>query len=196
MPPGDASPDLINFYLWNVTNVAAVRDGAKPVLQQLGPYMYRKWRARQDVRFDRAGLVSFADFSYITPHAVAGARDPALDVVYTLNLPLMGVLRTIELRLTGAVQALAELALAEVFGDHGAREGLFMRRTAAELLFGYEDEILASLARVLPTLALRTTFRLVENMTDPDAAAQQPHTVMDTGAGGHSCAALGSENAG
>jgi hypothetical protein len=34
-------------YLFNITNLAAVRRGAKPALAELGPFKYRKWRIKQ-----------------------------------------------------------------------------------------------------------------------------------------------------
>ena len=158
-----------------------VRDGLKPVLDQVGPYVYRKWRERQDVEFNREGLVSFADSSWITPYPDPSGRDPSVDIIATVNLPLMGVLRSMELKLNGTVQRLAELTLAELFADRGKREGLFMRRSATELLVGYEDELLATLARLVPTLSAKVSFHLVDNMTDISLALENPRTVMQSG---------------
>ena len=43
-----ASPaDLLRVFMWNITNLAAVRAGAKPVLDEVGPFVYRKWRIKE-----------------------------------------------------------------------------------------------------------------------------------------------------
>jgi CD36 family len=44
--PGDP-PDLLRVFMWNITNLAEVRGGGKPVLEELGPYVYRKWRIKE-----------------------------------------------------------------------------------------------------------------------------------------------------
>lgn len=69
------TPDRVNMYLWNITNLDDVRAGARPVLQEVGPYELRKWRIKEDVEFDREGRVSFSQFSWYTEtdsHAPVG----------------------------------------------------------------------------------------------------------------------------
>jgi hypothetical protein len=44
--PGD-SPDILNAYVFNITNLAAVRQGARPIVNELGPYVFRKWRIKE-----------------------------------------------------------------------------------------------------------------------------------------------------
>jgi hypothetical protein len=53
-------------------------------------------------------------------------------------------------------------------------------RTVDELLFGYEDELLASLANVVPSLASRSFVALLPNMTSRTAALAVPRSVMST----------------
>ena len=42
-----APADLLRVFMWNITNLAAVRAGAKPVLDEVGPFVYRKWRIKE-----------------------------------------------------------------------------------------------------------------------------------------------------
>ena len=44
-----APREVLHTYFFNVTNAAAVRSGAAPQLQQVGPYSFRQWR-RKEVR--------------------------------------------------------------------------------------------------------------------------------------------------
>jgi CD36 family len=50
-----------------------------------------------------------------------------------------------------------------------------------ELLFGYEDELIGSLATIVPSLRTKATFSLVPNITSAAAARAIPRNVMDTG---------------
>jgi CD36 family len=38
---------MIYIYMYNITNLANVRAGAKPHLDEVGPYVYRKWRVKE-----------------------------------------------------------------------------------------------------------------------------------------------------
>lgn len=43
----DNAPDILNAYVFNITNLAAVRKGARPIVNELGPYVFRKWRIKE-----------------------------------------------------------------------------------------------------------------------------------------------------
>ena len=40
-------PDILRCFVFNISNLVEVRAGAKPVSQELGPYVYRKWRSKE-----------------------------------------------------------------------------------------------------------------------------------------------------
>ena len=44
--PG-SPPDTVYVYMYNITNLDDVRDGEKPHLQEVGPYVFSKMRAKQ-----------------------------------------------------------------------------------------------------------------------------------------------------
>lgn len=56
----------MHFYVFNITNVEEVQAGAKPALQQLGPYTYTKHSRKLDARFDVAGRVHFKPYTFYT----------------------------------------------------------------------------------------------------------------------------------
>lgn len=60
-----------------------------------------------------------------------------------------------------------------------ASRGLFTTRTAEELLWGYRDPLLASLAPLLP--GINPTFQLLQNMSGPAEADCYPATLVNTG---------------
>lgn len=53
-------------------------------------------------------------------------------------------------------------------------------RTVEEMLFGYEDELLADLATIVPSLYKKSRFQLMPNMTSVEDALKLPKTIMDT----------------
>jgi hypothetical protein len=96
------------------------------------------------VEFDRSGHVSFTEWSWFTRTSPPDAnllafdfeaadsrgRDASTDEVVTLNMPLLGVLATVD-RSVGTFKRFAELAVQQFFDREALRgtfEGLFMRR--------------------------------------------------------------------
>lgn len=51
-------------------------------------------------------------------------------------------------------------------------------RTAEELLFGYDDELISAVAHLVPSLQEKAFFKLVPNMTNPEDAF--PQSIMST----------------
>eukprot|EP00892_Ulva_mutabilis_P002626 jgi/Ulvmu1/12364/UM009_0010.1 len=227
--PG-APPDMLYVFLYNITNLPEVHEGAKPHLDEVGPYVYRKRRVKMNVEFDRNRQVSYNEYLYFEPglgcddgpaastgapanstadpadghghartfsrrdgaaaeHAAerAAGGDEALgsvgpdslgpprcarnDVITTLNLPLLGVLRTVDK--STAFKAFVEIAIHQFFEqkkESGTFEGLFMRRPVEELLFGYDDELISAVAHLVPSLQEKAFFKLIPNMTSPEDA--------------------------
>jgi hypothetical protein len=40
-------PDTVKIFLFNITNLEEVRKGQKPLLREVGPYVYRVWRVKE-----------------------------------------------------------------------------------------------------------------------------------------------------
>ncbi|KAL4421970.1 hypothetical protein ABPG77_010993 [Micractinium sp. CCAP 211/92] len=169
---GDQDPPLyVAFRFFNITNVEEVRKGAKAVLQETGPYVYAKSRRRRGATFVRSGgAVRYHNYEYHTfvPEMSRGSPE---DRVTTLNVPLVGALEVIESKAGSRVGFLLKLlaGLVEGWGDSRVR-GLFTTRTVNELLWGYEDQLLAELNRWVPKLSIDPTFHLVGNMSSPEEA--------------------------
>ena len=154
--------------------------------QELGPYTFTKFHRKLNVTFSPDNTsASFNEFFsfHPVPELTNGTLD---DQVTTLNIPLIGAIEVIlarsPARFAPWIQYLARL----VDGWQDPRvEGLFTTRPVGELLFGYEDPLLARLAKLLPALKINPTVALVPNMTaeqfnNPDPSLQD---VMLTGVG-------------
>ncbi|KAL3140914.1 hypothetical protein ABBQ32_005445 [Trebouxia sp. C0010 RCD-2024] len=159
--PGDPVVQT-DFYLLNITNLAGVKAGSKPVLQQLGPYLYKKHTVKRNIWFDNKGRVAFTRDEFYT-ELPSNSLFPSLDdVVTTVNVPLLGALakaHSIFGRFV-AIQLLLEVLAS--FHDPNV-DGLFMKRTVRELLWGYDDPLLQKLKLLAP--GLDTRFQLVPNTT-------------------------------
>eukprot|EP00891_Asterochloris_glomerata_P007205 jgi/Astpho2/7205/fgenesh1_pg.00113_%23_40_t len=175
--PGDP-PLYVHFYVFNITNVEEVQAGAKPALQQLGPYTYTKHSRKLDARFDVAGRVHFKPYTFYTGPVHELTIGSLADVVYTANIPLLGILANADPRGDHHFLQTAIKAATEVL-DRNDTTGLFMRRTVEELLWGYEDPLLAKLSWVKPNLP--TSFRLIQNATSAAEALEGTSTVINTG---------------
>lgn len=182
---GDQDPPLyVAFRFFNITNVEDVRKGAKAVLQEVGPYVYAKSRRRRGAAFVRGGgAVQYHNYEYHTfvPEMSSGSPE---DRVTTLNVPLVGALEVIQSKAGSRVGYVLKLlaSLVEGWGDSRVR-GLFTTRTVGELLWGYEDQLLAQLNRWVPKLSIDPRFHLVGNTSSPEEAdagfAIQANTGLD-----------------
>ena len=151
-----------DFFLLNITNLAAVKAGSRPELQQLGPYSYRKHTVKHNIWFDKKGRVAFTRDEFYT-ELPSNALFPSLDdVITTVNVPLLGALAKVH-SIFGRFVAL-QLLLEVLASFHDPNvDGLFMKRTVRELLWGYNDPLLQKLQYLAP--GLDTRFQLVPNTT-------------------------------
>ena len=182
--PNDDAPIVVQYYMYTITNLVDVRNGARPTLKRLGPYTFRKVKRKVRVKFSTDNTtVSFRELStYVAiPEATNGSLD---DPVTTLNLPLIGAIEAIHARFSTRIAPWLQLLarLIEGWGDSRI-QGLFTTRTVSELLFGYDDALLARAARLLPSAGIESRCLLVRNMTGPlDTSAEDENEVY-TGAG-------------
>ena len=62
-----SSPDmpveiLQNFYLFNVTNpVEFIRDGTKPIFEEVGPFVYKEVRIKENITLNENGTISYKE---------------------------------------------------------------------------------------------------------------------------------------
>jgi hypothetical protein len=179
------SPDYLSIWLFNITNVESIRKGYRPQLEEIGPFVYRKYHARVSTLWDDQGQVQVKDYSYHLPvldESVGLAED--FNIV-TLSLPLIGVIENVHSSFGPLGQRLLDLLVSTIAKwrdtDHHVN-GLFTVRTAEELIWGYEDPLLQRLSALLPKGFVKSTrVELFHNMTGPEEALASKPVVIDTG---------------
>ncbi|KAL0022764.1 hypothetical protein WJX79_001660 [Trebouxia sp. C0005] len=140
-----------DFYVLNITNLASVKAGCRPELQQLGPYTYRKHTVKHNIWFDKKGRVAFTRDEFYTALSSNATQFSLDDVITTVNIPLLGALAKAHSFFGRVVALQLLLEVLAAFHDPNV-DGLFMTRTVRELLWGYEDPLLQKLKFIAPGL--------------------------------------------
>ncbi|XP_018517966.1 lysosome membrane protein 2 isoform X1 [Lates calcarifer] len=136
-------PVYMEFFFFNVTNVDEVLTGAKPVVNQVGPYTYREYRYKDNVTMVEDGTLVSAyntkSFVFLRERSVG---DPAVDNITTVNIPAWAVMNKVKGSFFKATMASVMMNSLGV--------GLFTTQTVDELLWGYEDPLLKRIASSSP----------------------------------------------
>lgn len=137
-------PVYMEFFFFNVTNVDAfLGEGAKPVVNQVGPYTYREYRYKDNVSMVEDGKKVSAyntkSFVFLREKSVG---DPAVDTITTVNIPAWAVMNKVK-------GSFFKSSMVSIWMN-SLGSGLFTTRTVDELLWGYEDPLLARIAPTNP----------------------------------------------
>ena len=138
-------PLVTSIYLFNVTNAKDfATKGAKPRLEQVGPYVYYEYHHKTKVQFTESnGTVTYQQIrTYVfQPHLSSGTPD---DKIVTLNA-VAATVNAIALKWNQLEEAvLGPLLSGALAGFH---EELLTETTVHKLLFdGYDDPVLEKLS--------------------------------------------------
>lgn len=136
-------PVFMEFFFFNVTNVDAFLAGAKPQVTQVGPYTYREYRYKDNVSMvengSKVSAYNAKSFFFLRERSVG---DPSEDTITTVNIPVWAVMN----KLKGSFWTASAMSI----WMNSIGSGLFTTRTVNELLWGYEDPVLARLASSRP----------------------------------------------
>ncbi|XP_010214145.1 PREDICTED: scavenger receptor class B member 1-like, partial [Tinamus guttatus] len=137
-------PFYFSVYFFEVMNPEEILQGAKPVVSQRGPYVYREFRHKTNITFHDNGTVSFLEYRrlFFQPDLSAGSED---DYIVVPNILLMGAAVMME-NLPNFVKLLLSGALA------GLKQEAFMNRTVGEIMWGYEDPLIETINVLVPGL--------------------------------------------
>ncbi|XP_028273661.1 lysosome membrane protein 2-like isoform X2 [Parambassis ranga] len=133
-------PVYMEFFFFNVTNVKEFLEGTKPEVEQVGPYTYREYRYKDNVSMVDGGnkMVSaynVKSFVFLRDKSVG---DPAVDSITTVNIPAWAVMNKVK-------GSFFKASMVSIWMN-SLKSGLFTTRTVDELLWGYEDPLLARIA--------------------------------------------------
>lgn len=156
-----AEPIDLYIYLLNFTNPDAVLNGAKPVVQEVGPFVYFHHRVKFNVNWteDRS-ILSYKEWSYYTfdPVRSAGPEDTnitSVNMVYIgaryflMNLPPFG-----------------PQAFYDTYAPFTDTQRLSLTRTAYELIWGYVDPLTQ---QSYPGFVTNRTFEQAQEAAKTDA---------------------------
>ncbi|XP_054260495.1 sensory neuron membrane protein 1-like [Macrosteles quadrilineatus] len=125
------------IYVFNVTNPAEVMRGAKPIVQEIGPYCYKEIKDKTDfVEDPAADTISYsARSTWYADQKSPGCPTPQLtgdEVITVPNVPILSILLIAEKDFPAPFLTLVSQALPAIFGRVS---DMFMRVTVKSLLF-------------------------------------------------------------
>ncbi|XP_026153144.1 lysosome membrane protein 2-like isoform X2 [Mastacembelus armatus] len=160
-------PVYMEFFFFNVTNVKEFLEGAKPVVKQVGPYTYREYRYKDNVSMVENGTMVSAynikSFVFLEEKSVG---HPAEDYITTVNIPAWAVMNKVK----GSFWKSSMVSI----WMNSVGSGIFTNRSVEELLWGYEDPLLARVASSSPEV--ETTFGLMYKKNGSDDGEFIYHT--------------------
>ncbi|KAG5876516.1 hypothetical protein JTB14_015442 [Gonioctena quinquepunctata] len=134
---------MIKVYIYNVTNAEEfLNNGSKPVVDELGPYVYvEKWE-KKNLKFHDNGTISFNQEKIYTFDETlsAGSED---DVVVVPNIPMLSA--TSQSKHAARFLRLAMASIMDIL-----KIKPFVEVTVGQLLWGYEDPLLKLAKDVVP----------------------------------------------
>ncbi|XP_076470423.1 lysosome membrane protein 2-like [Babylonia areolata] len=152
-------PIYMQFYMFNVTNPEAVKNGDKPILAQRGPYTYREERRKESIVFHENDTVSYREKQTFFFQRNMSVGDDT-DIITTGNLVVLTAANLLQYATTGV--RLVSMALST------AREDLFVERSVKDLLWGYHDKGLEALSTQRPDLIPSTTVGYFVNRNNTE----------------------------
>uniref|UniRef100_A0A8C3V6C6 Scavenger receptor class B member 1 n=1 Tax=Catharus ustulatus TaxID=91951 RepID=A0A8C3V6C6_CATUS len=137
-------PFFLSAYFFEVLNPNQVLKGAKPVLSQRGPYVYREYRNKTNITFHDNDTVSYLEYRkfFFQPRLSNGTED---EYVVVPNILLMGAAVMMENWPKSVREALSGFLF--VLGQKA-----FMNRTVKEIMWGYNDPLIDAINIFAPGL--------------------------------------------
>ncbi|TMS07940.1 lysosome membrane protein 2 isoform X1 [Larimichthys crocea] len=145
-------PVYMEFFFFNFTNMDMFFQGAKPEVEQVGPYTYREYRYKDNVSMMENGskVVAYNTKSFVFVREKS-VGDPTVDIITTVNIPAWAVMTKVK----GSFWRSNMVSI----WMSSLGSGLFTTRTVDELLWGYEDPLLTRVASSQKDV--ETTFGLM-----------------------------------
>jgi hypothetical protein len=125
---------FLNFNLLNLKNPLDFQFGAKPVFEEIGPFVYREYITKEQVMDNQNFSISYKERRRYEFRPDLSVHGDDFNVT-TLNLGPIVVLQLIKY-----LNPLAHNALNIAFGL--TNETLVITKSAREIIFGYKDNLL------------------------------------------------------
>lgn len=165
-------PFFMSVYFFNVLNPQEVLKGEKPMVEQRGPYVYRKRIQKENITFHPNETVSYLEYRsyYFEPSMSVGNES---DVVTIPNMLVLGAAVMME-NLPYAVR----LMISATFKTFN--EGAFLTKPVGELMWGYDSKLVDFLNKWLPGMLPSTgKFGLFSEFNNSNTGLFTIHTGRD-----------------
>ncbi|XP_020294753.1 scavenger receptor class B member 1 [Pseudomyrmex gracilis] len=133
----------MQIYIYNVTNADEfLNNNEKPVLQELGPYVYSQHWQKEDIKFNENGTVTYkVKKTFVFNETLsAGSED---DLVVVPNVPMLSA--TSQSKHAARFLRLAMASIMDIL-----KIKPFVEVSVGQLLWGYEDPLLKLAKDVVP----------------------------------------------
>ena len=148
----------MTFYVFNLTNPEEFeKNGTKPVFVELGPFVYKEIRTRENITHNPNETITFSERRIFHFVRNMSAYDESVEVT-TLNLMTITALNFVRYR-----PEIERRALNYAFKLTG--ESLVMKIQAGQLLFGYNDKLLDLLLKIYKKALPTTQISLFYNVS-------------------------------
>uniref|UniRef100_A0A8C3AGU2 Scavenger receptor class B member 1 n=1 Tax=Cyclopterus lumpus TaxID=8103 RepID=A0A8C3AGU2_CYCLU len=165
-------PFYMSVYFFNVLNPQEILKGEKPMVEQRGPFVYRKQIQKENITFHSNGTVSYLEFRrfFFEPDMSSGNES---EVVTIPNMLVLGAAIMME-NLPFAVR----LMISATFKTF--KEGPFLTKTVGELMWGYDSGLVDFLNKYLPGMLPSTgKFGLFADFNNSNTGLFTIHTGQD-----------------
>ncbi|XP_076613733.1 scavenger receptor class B member 1 isoform X1 [Chaetodon auriga] len=135
-------PFFMSVYFFHILNPLEILDGEKPMVEQRGPYVYRKRIQKDNITFHPNHTVSYREYRqyYFEPSMSAGSES---DNVTIPNMLVLGAAAMLEKK-----SVFVRMAASAAFTSFG--EEAFVTKTVGELMWGYDSQLVDFLNTMLP----------------------------------------------
>nr|XP_020480783.1 scavenger receptor class B member 1 isoform X1 [Monopterus albus] len=135
-------PFFMSVYFFHILNPKEILSGEKPVVQQKGPYVYRKHIQKNNITFHPNNTVSYKEYrSYNFEPSMSVGNES--DVITIPNMLVLGAAVMLE-NLPIPVRLIISIAFKSF------KEGPFLTKTVGELMWGYDSQLVEFLSKYLP----------------------------------------------
>lgn len=135
-------PVYMQFYMFDVKNPDEVLQGKKPFVLQRGPYTYREVRTKYDITHNDNGTVSYRQnrtFHFVRNMSVGEENDHFI----TPNPVYWSLISSLKWMFPGIREIVRLVTSYE-------KESVFMNRSMYDIIWGYEDKMLAAAQNLDP----------------------------------------------
>lgn len=135
-------PFFMSVYFFHVLNPKEILKGEKPMLEQRGPYVYRKRIQKDNITFHPNYTVSYKEYRqyFFEPSMSVGNES---DIITIPNMLVLGAGVMME-----DFPYAVRLLISTTFKTF--KEGPFLTKTVEELMWGYDSKLVEFLNKYLP----------------------------------------------